>query len=158
MTGDSETLQDGQQVITACAFIYQDSQQGFEVFSAKRAETKKFMPGRWELPGGHIDFGEDIVDGLKREIAEEFSMDIVVQDPFAVFTYMNEVKKTHSIEVIYLAQFTSNTSNIQLNPEDHSEWGWFTEAKAHEVISQSKPADDPEIAAVTKGFGLLKKH
>jgi len=152
----SEGVQEGQQVITACAFIHHNFEGVEKVFSAKRADTKKFLPGRWELPGGHIDFGEDIVSGLQREIREEFGMDLEVGEPFAVFTYMNDVKKTHSIEVIYLAKFTSDIKKIQLNLEDHSEYGWFTEKEAHKVISKSKPADDPEIAATKRGFALLR--
>lgn len=155
-THDSETLAHRQQVITACAFIHHNFSGTKKVFSAKRADTKKFMPGRWELPGGHIDYGEDIIDGLKREIKEEFGMDITVADPLAVFTYINDVKKSHSIEVIYFARFTSDLKNITPNPEDHSEHGWFDEQEALEVIAQSKPADDPEIAAVKKGFKLLR--
>jgi ADP-ribose pyrophosphatase YjhB (NUDIX family) len=67
---DSETLAVGQQVITACAFIHQQFDGVEKVFLPRRALTKKFLPGVFELPGGHIDFGEDIVVGLKREIME----------------------------------------------------------------------------------------
>jgi len=154
----NNTVQEGQQVITACAFIHQNFDGTEKVFSAKRAETKKFLPGLWELPGGHVDFGEDIIDGLVREIDEEFNMQLEVEEPFAVFTYINEVKKTHSIEVIYLARFTSNLDNITLNPADHSEFGWFEQAAGHDVIAQSKPADDPEIAALARGFEILNRR
>lgn len=41
----------------------------------KRADTKKFLPSVYELPGVHIDFGEEPVSGLKREIYEEFGME-----------------------------------------------------------------------------------
>lgn len=64
---DSETATPGQQVITACAFIHHKFNGVEKVFLPKRADTKKFLPGAYELPGGHIDFGEDPVSGLKRE-------------------------------------------------------------------------------------------
>ena len=67
---DSETLATGQQVITACAFIHQTFDSIEKVFLPKRAATKKFLPGVFELPGGHIDYAEDIVVGLKREVIE----------------------------------------------------------------------------------------
>ncbi len=72
---DSETPAQGQQAITACAFIHQQFDGIEKLFWAKRADTKKFLPGVYELPGGHIDFGEDIVEGLRREIKEEFGLD-----------------------------------------------------------------------------------
>ena len=67
---DSEIPKDGQQVITATAFIHHNFDGVEKVFLPKRAATKKFLPNINELPGGHIDFGEDIVKGLKREILE----------------------------------------------------------------------------------------
>ncbi|CAN5138737.1 (deoxy)nucleoside triphosphate pyrophosphohydrolase [soil metagenome] len=34
--------------------------------------------GRWEFPGGKVEWGEDHVTALKREIREELGVDIVV--------------------------------------------------------------------------------
>jgi len=151
---DSEILKDGQQVITACAFIHHSFNGIEKVFLPKRALTKKFLPGIYELPGGHIDFEEEIETGLKREIIEEFGMNIEINDPFYVFTYINEIKKSHSIEVIYLAKFIEPIDNIKINPEDHSEYGWFSENEIEKVINNNKREDDPEIKAIKKGFLL----
>lgn len=68
---DSATLAEGQQVITACAAIYRKGSNGHEIMVARRALTKKFLPGKFELPGGHIEFGETLVGGLCRELKEE---------------------------------------------------------------------------------------
>jgi len=152
---DSETAAHGQQVITACAFIHHKFDGIEKVFLPRRAGTKKFLPGVRELPGGHIDFGEDPVAGLKREINEEFGMDIEVGDPFFVFTYTNDVKGSHSIEVVYFARFIDNINEIKLNPEDHSEYGWFAENELAQAYTNNKDADDIEFQAVRKGFRLL---
>lgn len=153
---DSETFVHGQQVITACAFIHHNFDGVEKVFLPKRAETKKFLPGVYELPGGHIEYGEDIIAGLKREIMEEFGMHIKIGDPFAAFTYINEVKGSHSIEVISFAQFADPVENINMNPEDHSEFGWFAEDDLNKVISVDKPESDSEIKAIRKGFAALR--
>ena len=153
---DSEILADGQQVITACAFIHYNFDGVDKVFLPKRADTKKFLPGVYELPGGHIDYGEDPVAGLKREIDEEFGMQIQVGDPFFVFTYLNEIKRSHSIEVVYFARFVTDPSSIVLNPEDHSEFGWFAEEELDDATTITKSADDIEFSAIHKGFALLK--
>ena len=90
---DSEILAEGQQVITVCALIYHNFEGVKKVFMPRRAATKKFLPNVYELPGGHVDFGEELIPALLREIHEEFEIDITVEEPFAAFTYLNEIKK-----------------------------------------------------------------
>lgn len=153
---DSETLAEGQQVITACAFIHEKVDGVEKVFLPRRSDIKKFLPGVYELPGGHVDFGEDPVSALKREIDEEFGMEVEVGDPFFVFTYTNDVKRSHSIEVIYFAKFMSELDNLVLNPEDHSEFGWFAEEELIKATTKSKGLDDIEFEAMHKGFALLR--
>ena len=155
---DSETPAQGRQVITACAFIHHDFDGTEKVFLPKRADTKKFLPGAYELPGGHIDYGEDIIDGLKREIKEEFGMSISVGDPFAVFTYLNRVKGSHSVEVIYFAEFIDPIEKIVIRPEDHSQFEWVAESDLQKVLTENKRGDDPEMQAMHKAFSLLKDN
>ncbi len=152
---DSEFPAHGQQVITACAFIHQRFDGIEKVFLPKRADTKKFLPGVYELPGGHIDYSEDIVAGLKREIKEEFGMEVKVGDPFAAFTYTNDIKNSHSIEVIYFAKFVDPIESIQINPEDHSLYEWVSENDLQKIYTENKRGDDPEFKALRKGFALL---
>lgn len=153
---DSETPAYNQQVITACAFIHHNFDGTEKVFLPKRADTKKFLPGVYELPGGHIDFGEDPIVGLQREIDEELGMKAEVGDPFYVFTYTNEIKGSHSIEVIYFAKFMSELGRLALNPEDHSAFGWFAENELSEATTPGKGLDDVEFVAMLKGFALLQ--
>jgi len=161
---DSATPANGQQVITACAFIHQEIDGEHQLFMPKRADTKAFLPGVFELPGGHIDFGEDIVTGLTREIDEEFGMTIAIGDPFASFTYSNHIKGSHSIEVIYFAKFMEPVDQIKLDPEDHSTFEWFSvediearklEMSPEEMIDK-ETGDDPEYRCIKRGFELLQ--
>jgi 8-oxo-dGTP diphosphatase len=161
---DSETPAHGLQVISACAFIHHEFDGIPKVFLPKRAETKKFLPGLYELPGGHIDLNEDIIQGLKREIDEEFSRQISVGDPFGAFTYGNIIKGSHTIEVIYFARFIGFIGEIALNPEDHSGYDWFSEQDVVERKNEIVPTehlkhaheDDPEYQTILKGFKLLR--
>ncbi len=152
---DSATPAPGQQVITACAFIHREVDGVQKVFMAKRADTKKFLPGVYELPGGHIDFGENTEDGLVREIQEEFGVRVRLGDPFAVFTYHNEIKGSHSIEVIYFAQLADPDTEVKPNPEDHSTCGWFSESELPQTFVSEKDIEDEEVKAIYKGFALL---
>ena len=153
---DSETPAIGKQVMTAGAFIHHNFDGVEKVFLPKRAATKKFLPDVFELPGGHVDYGEEMIAGVKREVREEIGMEISVGDPFFVFTYVNEIKGSHSIEVLYFAQFTDPLEKITLHPEDHSEFGWFAENEIDALMTQNRRGEDPEIQAVRKGFKLLR--
>lgn len=136
------------QVITACAFIHKDG----KLFAPRRASTKSFLPDKFELPGGHIEFGEDIIEGLRREIREEFTMEIIIGDPFYAFAYMDESKQAHTIEVIYFAQLANTDELIKLNPTDHSEYKWVNEEEALKLWTEG----DHERKAVVRGFEILK--
>lgn len=133
------------QKITACAFLHKNGR----LFIAKRADTKRFLPGKFELPGGHIEFGEDMITGLRREFQEEFGIEIVVGEPFYVFTYQHGDE--HTIEVDYFAQLVNPEVKVILNPEDHSEYRWVDQSGVDEVWDK----DDDEYKAILKGFAML---
>ena len=150
---DSAKAAHGQQVITACAVIHKTVNGKPAVLLAKRAETKKFLPGKFELPGGHIDFGETPVDGLKRELHEELGIHISVGDVFSAFTYVNEVKGSHSIELLYFATLVEG-SEPTTNPSDHSGVEWIT-LDSLGILEEVNGADDAEFPHVVKALEIL---
>ena len=82
---------------------------------------------------------------------EELGMRIKVGDPFAAFTYSNEVKGSHSVEVVYFATFEDPIENIKLNHEDHHEFKWISQDEIDSIGSIS----DTEMKNVKKGLALL---
>lgn len=164
---DSAVLAKGQQVITACAFIWRMRRSEVQILLAKRADTKKFLPGMYELPGGHIEFGEEIREGLAREILEELQVEVSIGDPFYVYDYINLIKQSHAVEIVYFAQLLNDCEPV-INTQDHSEYAWFNE---HELTSkvaknrailfelngvETNSSKDPELLAMQTGFEKLK--
>jgi len=43
----------------------------------RRSMNRKLFPGFWDAIGGHLEHGESIEEGLRREMREETSMDLV---------------------------------------------------------------------------------
>lgn len=152
---DSEILKEGQQVLTACAFIHQKFDGVEKVFLPRRAHTKKFLPDVFELPGGHIDFGETFQEGLAREIFEEFKMNVRIGDLIDAFTYTNPIKKSHSAELVYFATFVTSLDEISLDPADHSEFRWVSRDELQDIYSNQKNEQDPEFVIVQKAFDML---
>ena len=95
------------------------------------------------------------IEALKREIMEEFIVEIIVGEPFAPFTYENAIKKSHSCEIVYLATFTDAKPSITLNPEDHGEYRWVSADSLPNIYNEEKGKDDSEYAAIRRGFEIL---
>ncbi len=150
---DSATLAEGQQVITACAAIYRKGGNGHEIMVARRALTKKFLPGKFELPGGHIEFGETLVDGLRRELKEELAVDVIVGDVVGAFTYVNKIKRSHSIEIIFFAQLAGGCLP-KINLADHSEVIWANRNNL-DVIKTENGSNDQEFPFIVRALELL---
>ncbi len=55
----------------------------------------------WAPPGGGIEFGENVPDGLKREIMEETGLEVAVGDFLFVTEFLN--KPLHAIELFFKA-------------------------------------------------------
>jgi 8-oxo-dGTP diphosphatase len=156
---DSETPAHGQQIFSVCAFVHHNFDGVNKLFLPRRAKTKKFYPDVYELPGGHVDWGETFADALIREVNEEFGLKIKVGDPYYLFTYDNPIKGSHSVEVIYFATFVDLIENIKLDRDDHSEYKWLSEEELPQIYGiGGKDEDNPEVLAMKRGFELLNGH
>lgn len=61
--------------------------------------------GRWSLPGGIIDWGEDIPTTARRELAEETGLDLVkINRLVGVYSDPNRDPRFHSISVLIEAK------------------------------------------------------
>jgi len=46
-----------------------------ELYLQKRAMNKDIQPGKWDTSvGGHVDYGEEVMDALRREVREELGI------------------------------------------------------------------------------------
>ena len=101
----------------------------------RRTETKTYMPGKWDLPGGTMEKGESIEETVTREVLEETGIRIKLGKPIYIFTNYVELPNRQTIQVIMEGKYLDG--DVRLNPSEHVDSRWVTadEARAFPLIN-----------------------
>ena len=93
-----------------------------ELFLQKRAMNKDIQPGKWDTSvGGHVDYGEDVLTALHREVREELG--IVDFEPRFIKSY----KYVSNQEAEYVNSYYSiYEGKIEPDPVEISEGKFWT--------------------------------
>jgi len=88
--------------------------------------VKRSIPpffGFWTLPGGHVDYGENVEKAIKREMKEELGVPVKIKKLFGVYSDPKRDPRYHTASVVYLLEKTKG--RIRLNHES-SEFRYFS--------------------------------
>jgi 8-oxo-dGTP diphosphatase len=96
-----------------------------KLFLAQRGAKAKNERGLWEFPGGAVEFGETLHDALKREMQEEFKIEIEIGELLDVVDHILPDEKQHWVSPSYLCKIRSGNPVI-VEPEKCSQIGWFS--------------------------------
>lgn len=95
------------------------------VFLARRGREVRNESGRWEFPGGGVEFGETLEHALMREVREEYGLEIEVQELIDVVNHLIPAEKQHWVSPTFLCRVKSGAPSIR-EPHKCDEIGWFT--------------------------------
>ena len=65
-------------------------------------ERGGYWQGKWICPGGKLEFGEEIGEGIKREVKEETSLEVELVTPLLPFDRIVKLDGETSLHVIYI--------------------------------------------------------
>ena len=107
-----------------------------------RRQTGVHLEGLWEFPGGKIEAGESLADGLRRELKEELGTEVEIGDE--VFTVTHDYPD-RSVELHFLSCTFLNAPVALLGQEMR----WV----ARDELTSLKfpPADDELIRILRPG-------
>ncbi len=92
----------------------------------------------WEFPGGIVEVGENVIDGLKREIMEETGIDVSVGELFCMTSNTNKYAGYNGVKEVptkLILDFICTAKGGTPRPSDeNSETAFFPREKAAELI------------------------
>jgi len=95
--------------------IFQISVKGMFFDSEGKLMMIQEPNGLWELPGGRIQKGEDLVECLKRECTEEMGLECEVVEPQPSIVYSSIDKEGRARLMVY---FKIHFSSLEFKPSD----------------------------------------
>lgn len=100
--------------VTCALIIHQE-----KVLATQRSPMMSH-PGKWEFPGGKVEDGESAEECLKREIAEEISIQIDIREDLPSFDHAYVPEKT-----IRLLPFIAGWKEGDIRLSEHAEIEWL---------------------------------
>ncbi len=120
-----------------------------KIFLARRGKEAQNESGKWEFPGGSVEFGETLEHALVREVNEEYGMTIEVQELLDVVDHIIPAENQHWVSPTFICRVAKGSPLIR-EPHKCEEIGWFS---LDEI-----PIDKLTIASRKSLESLMKKR
>jgi len=119
-------------------------------------ERSGFWQGKWICPGGELELGETIEEGIKREVKEEtqLEIDLVASlQPFDRIVRSNDKVTLHVIYIDYLARVTGG----KLKPGSDIGQATWVEKERIPQIWEELHDDTKKLLQIAKIIGVSKE-
>jgi 8-oxo-dGTP diphosphatase len=94
------------------------------LFFARRGPAARNERGMWEFPGGAVEFGETLAEALRREMREEFGIEVEVGMLLDVVDHILMAEKQHWVSPTFICRIVSGEPHSQ-EPKKCPEIAWF---------------------------------
>ncbi len=125
--------------------LIEDSQEEILLFNSPGWAQQKVSP-HWDMPGGRINIGEDLLTALRREIFEETGIKKYSSPVFFTATISNHITdhKEHNFKV-GLAIFVYKLRIPELKQlkisDEHTEFEWVEKKEAAKRLANKYPPE-----------------
>lgn len=124
-----------------------------ELYLQKRSLHKDIQPGKWDTSvGGHVDYGEEIPDALKREAYEELNIDTFIPE----FITRYKFKSTQEYELVHVFTTVFN-GKITPDPIEISEGRFWSISEIEESLNKNIFTPNFEQEYISTIIPLLDK-
>lgn len=124
------------------------------LYLQKRSRNKRCQPGKWDTAvGGHVDYGETVMEALMRETQEELGFTRF--NPIAIKNYIFEFGKDR--EMVFVFAAVGNAFPIRPNPEEIDEGRFWTRDEIEAALGKGilTPNFEGEFSAIRKKLYAL---
>lgn len=90
-----------QHILVAVGAVIEDD-KGRILLVKHKQERGGYWQGKWICPGGELEVGEKIKEGIKREVKEETNLEVELVTPLVPFDRIVKVDGKTSLHVIYI--------------------------------------------------------
>ncbi len=98
-------------------------QRGSDVLLGRRRNAHG--DGAWCFPGGHLEFGESVIECARRETLEETGLELggLTLGPYTNDIFQEEGR--HYVTLFAIGQYCGGTPKV-LEPEKCEIWDWYS--------------------------------
>ncbi len=125
-----------------------------KLYLQKRSMKKKLLPGYWDTAvGGHVSFGEGVLEALYREASEELGF--TEFNPIPVTTYV--FWGNHECELVNVFACVGNNFSPKPDHDEVSEGRWWSAEEIEENLGKSilTPNFEQEYVRIRKALASL---
>ncbi len=106
--------------VTVDAVIFRKTTAATELLLIKRKNDP--FKGKWALPGGFVDEGEDLAVAAKRELLEETGLKADRLEQLGAFGKPGRDPRQHTVSVAYTGFVESDTMVMAADDADEAQW------------------------------------